>query len=57
MNTANIPVYGIIGVYINIVLSVYTIDYTLRCLEYICSVSSSLRRLILLIVKTLTNVL
>jgi len=57
MNTANIPMYGNIGVYINIVLSVYAIHYTLRCLEDICSVSSSLRRLILLIVKTLTNVL
>jgi len=36
--TANIPVYG------NIALSVYTIDYTLRCLEYMCSVSAQLRR-------------
>jgi len=26
---------GIIPVYVNIALSVYTIDYTLRCLEYI----------------------
>jgi len=36
MKTANIPVYG------NIALSVYTIDYTQRCLEYICSVYSPL---------------
>ena len=42
------------------------IDYTLRCLEYICSISAPLRRqgyiaalapIDLLIVKTLTNVL
>jgi len=40
MKTAKIPVYG------NIALSVYKIEYmyTLRCLEYICSVSSPLRR-------------
>ena len=32
--------YGNIAVYGNIALSVDKIDYTLRCLEYICSVSS-----------------
>ena len=37
MKTAKIPVYG------NIALTDYKIDYTLRCLEYICSVSSPLR--------------
>jgi len=31
-------------VYGNIALSVYKIDYTLRCLEYMCSVSAQLRR-------------
>ena len=51
MKTAKIPVYGNIALYGNIVLSVYKIDYTLRCLEYICSVSLPL------IVKTLTNLL
>jgi len=44
MKTANIPLYGNIAVYGHIALSVYKIVYTLRCLEYICSVSSSLRR-------------
>jgi len=44
MKTAKLPVYGDIAVYGNIVMSVYKIDYTLRCLEYICSVSSPLRR-------------
>jgi len=48
MKTAKIPVYG------NIVLSVYILDYTLRCLEKICSVSSPLKPHRLLIVKTLT---
>ena len=43
MKTANIPVYGNIAVYLNIALSVYKIDYALRCLEYICQVSSLLR--------------
>ena len=38
MKTGNITVYG------KIVLSDYKMDYTLRCLEYICSVSSRLRR-------------
>jgi len=38
MKTANISVYE------NIALSDYKTDYTLRCLEYICSVSSPLRR-------------
>ena len=58
MKTAKTPVYVDNAVY------VYTIDYTLRCLEYICSVSSQIRRhglslapLGLLIVKTLANVL
>jgi len=36
MKTAKILIYG------NIALSVYKMDYTLRCLEYICSVSSPL---------------
>jgi len=52
-------------VFRTIALSVFKIDYKLRCLEYICSVSSPLRRqalaalapLGLLIVKTQTNVL
>jgi len=44
MKTANIRMYGNIAVYANIALSVYKIDYTLRCLEYICSVYSQLRR-------------
>ena len=35
--------YGNFAVYGSIALSVYKIDYTLRCLEYICSVSSPLR--------------
>jgi len=38
MKTDKIQVYG------NIALSVYKIDFTVRCLEYICSVSSQLRR-------------
>ena len=41
MKTAKIPVCGIIALY------VYKIEYTLRCLEYICSVSSPLRRFVL----------
>jgi len=44
MKTANIPVYGTIAVYENIAMYVYKKEYSLRCLEYICSVSSSLRR-------------
>jgi len=36
MKTAKIPVYGHIAVYVNISLSVYRINYKLRCLEYIC---------------------
>ena len=43
MKTANIPVYGKIAVYGNIAMFVYKINITLRCLEYICSVSSPLR--------------
>jgi len=46
MHTSNIPVYG------NIALFVSNTDYTLRCLEYIYSVSLPFRHLI---VKTLTN--
>jgi len=41
MKTAKITVYGHIAVYG--ALSVYKIDYTLRCLDYICSVCSPLR--------------
>jgi len=37
-------VYGNSVVYGNIAMSVNKIDYTLRCLEYICSVSSPVRR-------------
>ena len=44
MKTANIPLYENIAVDKIIVLSVYKIDYTLLCLEYIRSVSSPLRR-------------
>jgi len=44
MMTANIPVYGNIAVYINYCTVCLKVDYTLRCLEYICSVSSPLRR-------------
>ena len=50
----NIPVYGHIALYIPV--KCLTVDYTLRCLEYICSVSSPLRPHRLLIVKTLTNI-
>jgi len=58
MKTANIPVCGNILVYENIVLLIcLKIDYTLRCIEYICSVSSPLRSNGLLIMKTLTCVL
>jgi len=49
LKTVRISVYG------NIAVSAYKIDYTLRCLEYIRSVSSHLRRHG--IVKALTNVL
>jgi len=39
MKTAKIiPVYGNIAVYGNICAVSIKIDYTLRCLEYICSV-------------------
>ena len=48
MKTVNITVYGNIAVYRNIALSVYKIDYTLRCLEYMCSLAP----LCLLSVKT-----
>jgi len=44
MKTANIPVYGTIAVYETIAMYVYKKEYTVRCLEYICSVSSPLRR-------------
>jgi len=40
MKTAKIPVYGNIGVYGNTAVSVYKMDHTLRCLEFIGSVSS-----------------
>jgi len=44
MKTANnIPVYGNIAVYIKYCPVCLKIDYTLRCLEYIYSVSSRLR--------------
>jgi len=33
-----------IAVYVNIALSIYKIDYTLKYLEYMCSVTSPLRR-------------
>jgi len=39
MKTANIPVYGNIALYIKYWPVCLNIDYTLRCLEYICSVS------------------
>jgi len=39
------------AVYGNITLCLYKLNYTLRCLEYICSVSQLLRRHGLLIVK------
>jgi len=45
MKTANIPVNGNITVYGTIAMSVYKVDYSLRCLEYICSVSAPLRPL------------
>jgi len=57
MKTANIPVYGNIAVYIKYCTVCLKLGYTLRCLEYICSVSSPLKRHKLLIVKTMTNVL
>ena len=43
MKTAKIPVLGNIAPYGDVVLSIYKIHYTLRCLKYICSVSSPLR--------------
>jgi len=39
MKIAEIAVYGNSAVNVNIALYVYKIDYKLRCLEYICSVS------------------
>jgi len=57
MKTTNISVYGNIAMYIKYCAVCLKIEYTLRCLEYICSVSSQLRCHGLLIVKTLTNVL
>ena len=50
METANIPVYGNIVVFIKYCAVCLKIDYTLSRLEYICSVSSPLG---LLIVKHL----
>jgi len=46
MKTANIPVNGNIAVYMKCMYCVvcHEIDYTLTCLEYICSVSSLLWR-------------
>jgi len=44
MKTANIPVYGNIAVYRKYCVVCPNKDYTLRCLEYMCSVSSPLRR-------------
>ena len=35
--------YEYIAVYGDIALFVYKIDYTLRCFEYICSISSPLK--------------
>ena len=42
MKTVNIPMYGNTAVYIKHWAVCQKIDYTLRCLEYICSVSSPL---------------
>ena len=44
LKTANILVYENITVYIKYCTVCLKIDYALRCLEYICSVSSPLRR-------------
>jgi len=44
MKKANIPVHGNIAVYIKYYAVCLKIDYTLRCLEYICLVSSPLKR-------------
>ena len=44
MKTTNIPMYGNSAVYIKYSAVCLKIDYTLRCLEYICSVVSPLRR-------------
>jgi len=57
MKTANIPVYGNIAVHIRYCAVCLQIEYTLTCLEYICSVSSPFRRHGLLIVERLTTVL
>ena len=43
MKTTNIPMYGNSAVYIKYSAVCLKIDYTLRCLEYICSVVSPLR--------------
>jgi len=45
MKTAYIPLYGNSVVYIQYCAVCLKIDYTLRCLEYICSLSSSLKTL------------
>ena len=65
MKTANIPPCINIAACGNIALSANEIDYTLKCLGYICTVFvqylhhslAALAPLGLLIVKTLTNVL
>ena len=57
MKTANISVYGNIAMLKKIALVCLKIDYTIRCLDYICSVSSPVRHQEFLIVKTPTNVL
>jgi len=44
MKTANILVYGNFAVYMRYFAVCLKVDYTLKCLEYICSVSSLLRR-------------
>ena len=57
MKTVNIPMYVNTAVYIKHWAVCQKIDYTLRCLEYICLVTFALAPVGLLIVKTLTNVL
>ena len=44
MKTANIQLFGNIPVYIKYCTVCFKIDYTLRCVEYICSLSPPLRR-------------
>ena len=44
MKTANKPMYGNIAVYVQYCVVCLKIDYTLRCLECMCSVPSPLRR-------------